>query len=207
MVRSLTKILSITDQFHFNCLFSEIRDSVNSKGHNSFHIYKAGVFVVVEVIPLKLQVKWDEGTRVYVKLGNDWRSKVSGLCGNYNGNGQDDMQTPSLGLETSATLFGHAWKLQPHCSAPVAPIDACRQHPERDTWAQLKCAALKSELFAPCHSEVPLERYMKRCIFDTCACDQGGDCECLCTAVAAYAHACSQKGVNIRWRTQHFCRK
>ncbi|TMW40720.1 hypothetical protein DOY81_014199 [Sarcophaga bullata] len=47
--------------------------------------------------------------------------------------------------------------------------------------------------------------YLKRCIFDTCACDQGGDCECLCTAVAAYSHACSQKGINIRWRTPHFC--
>lgn len=58
-----------------------------------------------------------------------------------------------------------------------------------------------------CHAEVPVEIYLKRCIFDTCACDQGGDCECLCTAVAAYAHACSQKGINIRWRTPHFCRK
>ncbi|SPP76371.1 hemocytin [Drosophila guanche] len=183
----------------------KLRDSVNSKGHNAFHIYKAGVFVIVEVIPLKLQVKWDEGTRVYVKLGNEWRHKVSGLCGNYNGNGLDDMQTPSLGLETSPMLFGHAWKLQPHCSAPVAPIDACKAHPERETWAQLKCGALKSELFAQCHSEVPLERYWKRCIFDTCACDQGGDCECLCTAMSAYADACAQKGINIRWRSQHFC--
>ncbi|ALC44456.1 Hml, partial [Drosophila busckii] len=184
---------------------SAIKSNVNSKGHNAFHVYKAGVFVVVEIIPIKLQVKWDEGTRVYVKLGNEWRNKVNGLCGNYNGNSLDDMQTPSLGLETSALLFGHSWKLQPHCAAPVAPIDACRKHPERETWAQLKCGALKSELFAPCHAEVPLERYLKRCIFDTCACDQGGDCECLCTAVAAYADACAQKGINIRWRTQHFC--
>lgn len=163
--------------------------------------------MVVEVIPLKLQVKWDEGTRVYVKLGNEWRQKVSGLCGNYNGNSLDDMQTPSMGLETSPMLFGHAWKLQPHCSAPVAPIDACKKHPERETWAQLKCGALKSDLFKECHAEVPLERFWKRCIFDTCACDQGGDCECLCTAVAAYADACAQKGINIRWRSQHFCRE
>ncbi|XP_030375562.1 hemocytin [Scaptodrosophila lebanonensis] len=182
-----------------------LRNSVNSKGYGAFHIYKAGVFIVVEVIQLKLQVKWDEGTRVYVKLGNEWRNKVSGLCGNYNGNGLDDMQTPSLGLETSPVLFGHAWKLQSHCAVPSAPIDACKKHPERETWAQLKCGALKSELFKACHTEVPLERFLKRCIFDTCACDQGGDCECLCTAIAAYAHACSQKGIHIQWRTPHFC--
>ncbi|KAH8270632.1 hypothetical protein KR018_012544 [Drosophila ironensis] len=183
----------------------KLRDSISSKGYNSFHIYKAGVFVVVEVTPLKLQVKWDEGTRVYIKLGNEWRQKVSGLCGNYNGNGLDDMQTPSLGLEVSPMLFGHSWKLQQHCSAPVAPVDACKQHPERETWAQLKCGALKSDLFKDCHTEVPLDRYWKRCIFDSCACDQGGDCECLCTAVAAYADACAQKGIHIRWRSQHFC--
>lgn len=44
-------------------------------------------------------------------------------------------------------------------------------------------------------------------ILDACSCDQGGDCECLCTALAAYAHACAQKGVNIRWRTPDLCRK
>ncbi|XP_061400312.1 mucin-6-like, partial [Musca vetustissima] len=117
----------------------------------------------------------------------------------------DDMQTPSQALETSPLTFGHSWKVQQYCTMPTTPIDACKQHPQRETWAQLKCGILKSDHFKDCHSKVPVEKYLKRCIFDTCACDQGGDCECLCTAVAAYAHACSQKGVQIRWRTPHFC--
>nr|XP_014086275.2 hemocytin [Bactrocera oleae] len=183
----------------------KIRDASNTKGHGAFHIYKAGVFIVVEVIPLKLQVKWDEGTRVYVKLGNEWKNKVKGLCGNYNDNAVDDMQTPSQGIETSPLIFGHAWKVQQFCAKPTTPIDACKEHPERETWAQLKCGVLKSEIFKDCHAEVSVEKYLKRCIYDTCACDQGGDCECLCTAVAAYAHSCSQHGINIRWRTPHFC--
>lgn len=80
-------------------------------------------------------------------------------------------------------------------------------HGERKIWAEKKCGVLKSELFAACHSEVNVDKFMKRCIFDSCACDQGGDCECLCTAIAAYAHACTMKGVPIRWRTPDFCRK
>ncbi|XP_067647324.1 hemocytin isoform X2 [Eurosta solidaginis] len=183
----------------------KIRDASNTKGHGAFHIYKAGVFIVVEVIPLKLQVKWDEGTRVYVKLGNEWKNKVKGLCGNYNDNAVDDMQTPSQGIETSPLIFGHAWKVQQFCAQPTTTIDACKEHPQRETWAQLKCGVLKSDIFKDCHAEVSVEKYLKRCIFDTCACDQGGDCECLCTAVGAYAHDCSQKGINIRWRTPHFC--
>ncbi|XP_037934058.1 hemocytin isoform X2 [Teleopsis dalmanni] len=183
----------------------KLRDAVNAKAQGAFHIYKAGVFVVVEVISLKLQIKWDEGTRVYVKLGNEWKNKVNGLCGNYNDNAMDDMKTPSLGLETSPLIFGHAWKVQKFCAVPTQPIDACKEHPERETWAQLKCGVLKSAMFKDCHAEVPVDKFMKRCIFDSCACDQGGDCECLCTAIAAYAHSCSQKGINIRWRTPHFC--
>lgn len=131
----------------FHLLHTGLRDAVNSKAHGSFHIYKAGVFIVIEVIPLKLQVKWDEGTRVYVKLGNEWKHKVNGLCGNYNDNAMDDMQTPSQGLETSPLIFGHAWKVQQFCATPTQPIDACKEHPERETWAQLKCGVLKSSLF------------------------------------------------------------
>ena len=42
---------------------------------------------------------------------------------------------------------------------------------------------------------------------DTCGCNVGGDCECLCTAVSAYAHACSEAGVHVSWRSLHLCRK
>ena len=31
---------------------------------------------------------------------------------------------------------------------------------------------------------------LERCIKDTCGCNVGGDCECMCTAVSAYAQVC-----------------
>lgn len=45
------------------------------------------------------------------------------------------------------------------------------------------------------------------CVKDSCACDTGGDCECFCTAVAAYAQACSEAGICVSWRTPDICRK
>lgn len=111
-------------------------------------MYKVGLFIVVEAPYLGLQLKWDEGTRVYVKLTTQWKTKVNGLCGNYNGNANDDMKTPSQGLETSPLVFGHSWKIQDYCSAPVSQIDSCKEHPERETWAQLKCGILKSPVFS-----------------------------------------------------------
>lgn len=42
---------------------------------------------------------------------------------------------------------------------------------------------------------------------DACACDTGGDCECFCTAVAAYAQACNEMDICISWRTPSICRE
>lgn len=49
--------------------------------------------------------------------------------------------------------------------------------------------------------------YYEACVRDTCGCDMGGDCECLCDAVAAYAKACLDKGVCVDWRAPDFCRE
>lgn len=174
---------------------------------NKLAIHRAGIFIIVEAPGLGLQVKWDRGTRVYVKLDTKWKGRVGGLCGNYNGNANDDLQAPSGGIETSPLLFGHSWRLQDYCDVPTEQIDACETHPQRKTWAQRKCGILKSDVFRACHGEVPVDLYLKRCIFDTCACDQGGDCECLCTALAAYAHACTMRGIPIKWRTPVLCRE
>lgn len=44
------------------------------------------------------------------------------------------------------------------------------------------------------------------CVCVCFSCDSGGDCECLCTAIASYAEECNRRGVYIRWRSQELCR-
>lgn len=39
------------------------------------------------------------------------------------------------------------------------------------------------------------------------SCDSGGDCECLCSAVATYADECARHGFHVRWRSQELCRE
>lgn len=130
-----------------------------------------------------------------------------GLCGDYNNNAEDDFKTPSGGIsEASVNLFGDSWKKDTFCPEPKdVQDDVCEQHPERKLWSLRQCNVLKSPLFSPCHSEVEVEPYLRNCIFDTCSCDAGGDCECLCTALAAYAHECNVRGVPVKWRTQELC--
>lgn len=51
------------------------------------------------------------------------------------------------------------------------------------------------------------ERFFQACKRDTCSCDNGGDCECYCSNVAAYAAACNAVGVCVKWRSPTTCRE
>ena len=59
----------------------------------------------------------------------------------------------------------------------------------------------------PPRTQVDSTRYYEACVSDACACDSGGDRECFCTAVAAYAQACHEAGVCVSWRTPDICRE
>lgn len=55
--------------------------------------------------------------------------------------------------------------------------------------------------------QVDVAWFYRNCLTDTCNCNRGGDCECLCTSIAAYAHKCCQQGVTIHWRSPSACRE
>ncbi|KTG38571.1 hypothetical protein cypCar_00040556 [Cyprinus carpio] len=102
-----------------------------------YQISSAGIYVVIE-------------------------GKVCGLCGNFDGNANNDFMKHNGEVVTDPEDFGNSWKVD---SGPY--YDACER--------------------------------------DTCACDSGGDCDCLCTAVAAYAAECRKRGACVAWRRPNFC--
>lgn len=110
----------------------------------------------------------------------------------------------------------------------LTQANATCNDPSRKDWASRKCHTITDALgpFAECHSVVCLavfrqfspswklyllqadpKEYFDICVYDTCGCDNGGDCECLCTAIAHYAHVCANKGMAINWRTNSLCRE
>ena len=95
----------------------------------------------------------------------------------------------------------------PTCLDTLAPKHPCSVQKEREQWSYKQCNIINRDVFKPNHSVVDPGPYFDACYFDTCGCDIGGDCQCLCTAVAAYAQVCTSHGVHIKWRSQGFCRK
>ena len=64
-----------------------------------------------------------------------------------------------------------------------------------------------NSLYCCCPAQVDRTNYYDACVKDTCACNSGGDCECFCSAVEAYAAACNRAGACVRWRSPSICRE
>ncbi|XP_019618909.1 PREDICTED: SCO-spondin-like [Branchiostoma belcheri] len=171
---------------------------------SGFYVRTAGMFLFLAT-EFGLSVQWDKGTRVYVKLDPMHKNLVEGLCGNYNEDQNDDFTMPNGIATQDDNDFGDSWRRHDYCPKAKEIKDTCSLHPHRKAWAQRQCAIIKSDLFKACHALVPYQGYLDRCVFDACGCDSGGDCECLCTAVAAYAQACNFHGAYVSWRTQELC--
>lgn len=116
----------------------------------------------------------------------------------------------------SVKEFVESWKLDQTCSVVSNPImnenNPCYGHEIRHSWAVAECAIINTPSddnpFKPCIeklSPTDIARSHIECLYDACNCDRGGDCECLCSSLAAFGEMCTQVGSPIRWRTNHRC--
>ncbi|KAA0724595.1 Mucin-5AC [Triplophysa tibetana] len=123
--------------------------------------------------------------------------KVCGLCGNFDGNANNDFVKHDGQEVTDAVVFGNSWKVTSSCPEVNSLMNPCEKNPHRKAWASTHCNTIKTDVFKDCHSLVDPVPYYDACERDTCACDTGGDCDCLCTAVSAYAAACRKRGASL----------
>ncbi|XP_072785882.1 mucin-5AC [Taeniopygia guttata] len=173
-------------------------------GKMPFQIRSMGIYLVVDTT-VGLILMWDKKTSIFIKLSPSFQGHVCGLCGNYDGNGNNDFTTRIQSVVGNVLEFANSWKVSSNCPNANRTQDPCTANPYRKAWAQKQCSIITSEVFAKCHSQVEPNEYYQSCVDDACACDTGGDCECFCTAVAAYAQACNELDICISWRTPSIC--
>lgn len=167
---SCSKALMIMDSLNTTTankvILSRNKPVFDRSNHSEIHIHQTEIYVVVRLLRLGVTVRWDRGTRITVHVRPEWKGKLEGLCGNFNGDSSDDFKTPSGGLtEISAQIFGNSWKVQSFCvdnEVPVDLKDACSENRNRISWVIEKCSVLKSNTFKACHSEVNVEPYYER---------------------------------------------
>ncbi|XP_044125174.1 mucin-5AC-like [Bufo gargarizans] len=191
----------------YELILTEEHIEVVERGIGGVAPYKVrhmGIYLVIEA-DNGLILMWDKKTGIFIKLSKDFEGQVCGLCGNYDGNGNNDFTTRSMSVVGDVNEFGNSWKISSTCPDAKQPKDACISNPYRRSWAQKQCSIINSDVFSDCHARVDPSKYYDACVTDSCACDSGGDCECFCTAVAAYAQACGETGACVSWRSPNIC--
>uniref|UniRef100_A0A8C7GE24 Otogelin n=1 Tax=Oncorhynchus kisutch TaxID=8019 RepID=A0A8C7GE24_ONCKI len=164
----------------------------------SVFIWSAGLFTVVHVPEEDLTVLWDRKTTVHIQAGPRWQGKLSGLCGNFDLRTVNEMRTPENIDSATPQEFGNSWTA---CVNSPDIRHPCSLNPLREPFSKRQCGVLLSEVFLVCHPVVDVTWFYMNCLADTCGCSRGGDCECFCTSVAAYAHRCCHQGVTVDWRS------
>ncbi|NXT83212.1 MUC6 protein, partial [Zapornia atra] len=159
------------------------------------------------IIPGKYNMTliWNKHMNFFIKISRETQETICGLCGNYNGNMKDDFETRSKYVASNELEFVNSWKENPLCGDVFFVVDPCSKNPYRKAWAEKTCSIINSQVFSACHNKVNRMPYYEACVRDSCGCDTGGDCECMCDAIAVYAMACLDKGICIDWRTPEFC--
>ncbi|MGH0135907.1 UNVERIFIED_CONTAM: hypothetical protein FKN15_060350 [Acipenser sinensis] len=174
------------------------------KDETEVEIIRSGLYFIL-LLGKGISVTWDLGTRVTVQLKGQYRNKVCGLCGNFDGVQNNDLQSSNNQMEVEPSDFGNSWKVNPGCADAVQLPSQCSDSIMKQVSVEQSCNVLVSELFKECNKLVDPEPYWDICTYDTCSCPSIGDCVCFCDAVAAYAQECAQHGVLIHWRSNSLC--
>uniref|UniRef100_A0A3Q2Q9U3 VWFD domain-containing protein n=1 Tax=Fundulus heteroclitus TaxID=8078 RepID=A0A3Q2Q9U3_FUNHE len=128
---------------------------------------------------------------------------ICGLCGNFDSSEMNDLR---ISVVSSPLAFGNSWKTAtPPCTDVTTEIFPCERNSYCSAWAQRRCLILKGDAFKDCHLKVDPEPYYHACVQESCSCEFEGKFLGYCTAVAAYADACSDQNICIDWRTPDLC--
>ncbi|XP_059181151.1 IgGFc-binding protein-like [Centropristis striata] len=151
-----------------------------------------------------LSVKYDGWYTVYVSVPSSYRGKTCGLCGNFNGNPNDEFHDPTGRMVSTPDEFGRAWKVEGDYTCSDGCGSSC---PEctNELPARAHCEVIQAAdgPLSFCHNHVDPATYFRSCVFDVCV----AGIDSLCGAIQTYVSACQSANVRIYpWRQNTTCR-
>ncbi|NWI26158.1 FCGBP protein, partial [Sula dactylatra] len=180
--------------------------AILSKGRVQVHKHGMGVLLETD---FGLVVHYDLLHHVTVTVPESYRGQLCGLCGNYNGQRNDDFLLLSGQQAPNMKAFGSAWKTRDVSCADDCPKDdcpVCMEKKEAILQKRNYCGILTFPKgpFQSCHHIINPALYFQACLHDVCLAQ--GDTHVLCQSIQSYATACQDAGVIIEaWRRPSLC--
>ncbi|XP_053089075.1 zonadhesin, like isoform X2 [Pangasianodon hypophthalmus] len=169
----------------------------------------AGQYVILTT-PFGLEVRWDGNHYAKITVPSTYYDQMCGLCGDYNGNPNNDFTKPDGSLAGSSDQFGNSWQTDKDedetCKPDITPDPPCDPSLEAEVSKPEKCGKITSTTgpFRDCIKVVDPLPFFQSCVFDMCRYD--GLLETLCDQLQAYTDACVSAGAPVhQWREPDFC--
>ena len=171
-------------------------------------VVRVGGHPHVILTELGVRVSWDGLYRVEVTVSTSWRGRLCGLCGNYNGDPDDDWTTPNGYLASTPDAFALTWLVNNTTRDSCAGLDPLQPCPaDVMATAQMRCNEMQNNHFAMCNSVLDAATYISDCVYDYCHCNELDRPDCYCNSLAAYASTCASNGVVIpNWMDAICCK-
>jgi len=156
---------------------------------------------VVMTTRFGLTVRYDGNSVFKVELSGAYQGLVSGLCGDFDGNPDNDLRLPTdPETDVGINVFGDFFQsggLSTRCQGGTDVDGDCE---ERETYEAL-CNIIDGECFAACREVIPTPEILRNCLFDMCITE--GNLISYEQAVSDYANQCQLRGITIcDWRNE-----
>ncbi|XP_076452509.1 mucin-6-like [Babylonia areolata] len=159
----------------------------------------------------KLTIRWSEGVTAQIIVNHGAFSNIHGLCGNFDGVTTNDYVGEDNNPVMSLAEVAKNWADMNLCVDTKPPVEdnKCEENSRKKQWAETSCNVIASgDAFSACRNSTNpdvVHTYFDNCVNSACTCESGGDCECLCDAIASFAGFCSDAGFPARYRHQRLC--
>ncbi|XP_064522324.1 uncharacterized protein LOC135419631 isoform X15 [Pseudopipra pipra] len=169
-------------------------------------IQSSGGYVLLET-DFGLWVRYDGNHYAEVSVPSNYSHLLCGLCGNYNGDPNDDNIKPNGDIASGSTDLGESWLVPENntiCSSGGTE-EQCDPVLESEAKKNTACGMITDPtgIFKDCHTKVPPENLFENCVYDMCF--TGGQAISLCYGLQAYAESCINAGICIEWRNATLC--
>ncbi|XP_038159102.1 zonadhesin, like isoform X3 [Cyprinodon tularosa] len=169
----------------------------------------AGQYVTLET-PFGLRVRWDGNHYAQISVPSSYYDQMCGLCGDYDGNPDNDFTKPDGSLVGNVNDFGNSWQTEEDeddsCTEGTKPDPECDPSLEAEVSKPDQCGRITdpSGPFRDCIGLVDPTPFFQSCVYDMCR--YGGQQSVLCDQMQAYTDACQSAGAKVHdWRTPDFC--